>query len=259
MIDASLLVTLFALGLFGGALSGLIGIGGGIVMFPLLLYVPGVLGIGLLSVKTAASITAVQSFFGAASGAWGHGHHGRIHRRLAFDFGGPMAVTALMGSLASDHAPESLIIGVFATMAVLAAGLTFLPKPQSDAAPEPYKRRNAQLVGAAIGLAAGLVGQGGGFLFVPVMLFLLKIPLRTAIGTALVVGVATSGAVLLGRIGTAQIPYPLAAATVTGTILGARIGAALSQRAPQRALKSLLSLVVGATALKMLYSVIAAH
>lgn len=256
--DVGLLATLFSLGLFGGLLSGLIGIGGGIVMFPLLLYVPPALGATLISIKAAAAITAVQSFFGAASGAWGHKRHGHVNIRLACDFGCPMIVTALIASLASRNVSPALILGLFAAMALAAAVLMFLPRRQLENARGDYSRGNARLFGALIGIAAGIVGQGGGFLFVPVMIFLLRIPLRMAIGTALVVGVAASAAVLLGRIGTAQVPYSLALVTVIGTIVGAQVGASLSRRTPQRALKSLLSLIVGATAIKMVYSLLVA-
>jgi hypothetical protein len=55
---------------FGGALvSGLVGVGGAIVMLPLLLYGPPVLGVGRLDVKTVAAVTMVQVFVAAGSGS----------------------------------------------------------------------------------------------------------------------------------------------------------------------------------------------
>ncbi len=61
-MDATLLTAIFSLGLGGGFLSGLLGIGGGVLIFPLLLLVPPALGLAPLAVKAAAAITAVQSF-----------------------------------------------------------------------------------------------------------------------------------------------------------------------------------------------------
>jgi uncharacterized membrane protein YfcA len=70
------------------------------------------------------------------------------------------------------------------------------------------------------------------------------------------VGVASSAAVVVGRMGTAQIPYLLAGITVAGAIVGAQVGAELSQRTPRRLLRGMLSLVVLATALKMVYGLV---
>ncbi|MHB8922935.1 MAG: sulfite exporter TauE/SafE family protein, partial [Thermoleophilia bacterium] len=60
--------TLVCLGLAGGFFSGWLGIGGGIIMAPLLLYVPAALGVGDLDMKTIAGLTMVQSLFATGSG-----------------------------------------------------------------------------------------------------------------------------------------------------------------------------------------------
>lgn len=263
-MEIPLHATLFALGLLGGLLSGLVGIGGGIIMFPLLLYVPPALGLAVLSVKAAASITAVQSLLGAVSGAVAHHRHRRVYFPLALDFGGTMALTSLIGSVASNAIPEKIILVLFALLALIAGLLMLLQRPE---VPEPgvadgsyqYSRVRAWSLGAVIGLCAGLIGQGGGFLFVPVMMAFLGAPLRIAIGTALAVGVASSAAVVLGRIGTAQIPWLLTAVTVSGGIIGAQIGSELSQRLPRRTLRIILAGAIFLTAIKMVWGLVAAE
>lgn len=257
-MDSGLLATLFVLGLCGGFLSGMVGVGGGIVMFPLLLYVPAALGFAAISVKAAAAITSVQSLFGAVSGALHHHRHKRVHLPLALSFGGSMAATSFLGSLFSSVISEHWILVVFAAMASTAAILMLLPRPEveersDDQHPFTFSRLRAMGLGAGIGVCSGIVGQGGGFLFVPVLMYFLNAPLRVAIGTALAVGVAASSAVVLGRMGTAQVPYLLAGVTVAGTIIGAHLGAEISQRTPRRLLRGILSMVVLATASKMVY------
>ena len=257
-MEYELYSVLFVSGLLGGLLSGLVGIGGGIIMFPLLLYVPPAFGLAALSIKAAAAITSVQSLFGALSGAIAHHRYRRVYWPLARDFGGAMTITSLIGSVASRDVPGQWILVLFALMALIAAILMLFPRPEVaetslDTAAPAYSRPRAWALGALIGVCAGLIGQGGGFLFVPVLMAFLGMPLRIAIGTALAVGVASSIAVVLGRIGTAQIPWLLTAVTVSGGIIGAQIGSALSQRLPRRLLRGILSIVVMATALKMIY------
>lgn len=261
-MDYPLYATLLGLGFLGGVLSGLVGIGGGIIMFPLLLYVPPAFGLSALSVKAAAAITSVQSFSGALSGAWAHHRHKRVHWPMVMDFGGAMAMTSLLGSILSRAVSEHVILVLFALLALLAAVLMLLPRPQDEGADTEsfahYSRIRAWSLGAAIGLCAGLIGQGGGFLFVPVLMIFLGMPLRLAIGSALAVGVASSAAVVLGRIGTAQIPWDLTLITVTGGLIGAQIGSELSQRLPRRTLRAILAAAIIFTAIKMLWGLLSA-
>jgi len=259
-LDLALGATLFALGLIGGFTSGLVGLGGGIIMVPLLLYVPPALGVGALSMKLVAGMTSVQSFFGALSGTFGHKRHRRVSRSLAVTMGGSMALGSLAGSIASVKLSSELMLGVFAAMALVAAVMMLLPKtedgPELEAAALVYRRPLAIVIGGGIGVLSGIIGQGGAFLFIPAMMYLLHIPTRIAIGTGLVIGLASSTAVLLGRAGTAQIPVLMSAVLVAGVILGAQLGSAMSQRTPRTALRSILSVLIGATAAKIGYELL---
>ena len=259
-METGLGLTLFALGLLGGFLSGLIGIGGGIIMVPLLLYVPPALGVGLLTMKTVAGITSVQSFFGAISGAVGHKRHGRISTPLAIYLGGSMSIGALAGSIGSQFLSSEWILLVFAAMAVAAAVMMFLPQRHAEKETHvhelEFNKPLAIVIGGVIGALSGLIGQGGGFLFIPAMLFLLKIPMRIAIGTALVIGIASSTAVLIGRLGTNQIPFLMSVVLVAGVIAGAQAGSALSQHTPRRLLRGILAVLIAAVAVKICYELL---
>lgn len=255
-----LYISLFFLGLFGGFISGLLGIGGGIIMVPLLLYVPPAIGAAALGMKTVAGITSVQSFVGAASGAIGHQRFKRINARLVLLMGISMSMGALAGSVASTHVSANTMLFIFAGMALAASILMFIPRPESDNDPTAdsinFNQTLAVVSGLILGVLSGLIGQGGAFLFIPVMIYLLHIPTRIAIGSALAIGILSSIAVLIGRIGTSQIPYLMSTILVTGVVFGAQIGSIVSQRTPRAVLKRILAVLIAITAIKIWYELL---
>src|SRR5437879_8106270 len=96
-------LTLVGLGFSGAIVSGMLGVGGAIVMIPLLLYVPPLLGVGALDMKSVAGVTMVQVFVAAISGVISHRRHRAVHGRLATIGGAAMAVGMLSGALASSR------------------------------------------------------------------------------------------------------------------------------------------------------------
>src|SRR5207244_1180850 len=86
--------------------SGLIGVGGAIVMIPLLLYVPPLIGVGRLDVKAVAAITMVQVFVAVVSGVIAHGRHRAVRVRLA----APGGVALAAGSPAAALVPLLLVV-----------------------------------------------------------------------------------------------------------------------------------------------------
>ena len=251
---------LLLLGLLGGGLSGLLGIGGGIVMVPLLLYIPPLFGFPALGMKLVAGMTTVQSFAGTLSGAIGHHRFRRIHWPLVATLGVPMTVAGFLGSRYSVAVSEQVMLLIFALMALTASLLMLMPKKDA-AVEETLDDVNvhwllAIVIGTLIGTAGGIIGQGGGFLYIPAMLYLLKIPTRICIGSALSIGILSSGAVLLGRLGSGQIPWQDSLILVVGVIIGAQLGSLLSQRTPRVVLRRILAIVIFATAIKIGTSVI---
>jgi uncharacterized membrane protein YfcA len=237
-----------ALGLAGGAASGLLGVGGGIVMAPALLYLPRLLGAGEFGVKEVTGLTIAQGLLACLSGAIGHGRQGGVSGRLVGAMGPAVVVGALGGSVVSGHVEPRALALLLAGLAALAAALMWLPRAER-AEGAPLNVPLAALLALAVGFLGGLVGQGGSFLLVPLMLHVLHVPTRTAIGSNLALVLLSSAAGLLGKLATAQVPLGAAGMLALGTVPGAQAGSALSRRLPTRGLRAALGVVVGLSAL----------
>ena len=111
---------LFVLGLIGGTLSGLLGIGGGLVIVPLLLYVPQFLGVHL-DIRAATAVAVVQVTAATLSGTIAHRRRGAVHGRLAITMSVASASGALVGGVVSAYVPAELLLLTTACLATLAA------------------------------------------------------------------------------------------------------------------------------------------
>ena len=68
-----------------------------------------------------------------------------------------------------------------------------------------FHRPTAVFLGLSVGFLLGLVGQGGAFIIIPLLLYVLKIPLRVALGSTLAIGLFSSSAGLIGKTATGQV------------------------------------------------------
>lgn len=249
------LLTLGALGIVGSFVSGFVGVGGAIVMIPLLYYVPPLLTVGSLDIKHVAGVTMTQVLAASLLGAWIHGRSAMVHRKLALVGGTAMGIAALVGAVASGHMSGRALLAIFGLMTTVALPLMFV-SPAGGAESTRGTDRPFHAVGAivypgAIGIASGLVGAGGAFLLVPVLIALLRIPVRMSIGTSLAMTAVSASMGFLGKALTAQVPLWPALAVVLGSLLGAPIGARASRRTPVSVLRAMLALLIGLVAIRV--------
>jgi len=251
---------LFVLGVVGAFVSGLIGVGGAIVMIPLLLYVPPLIGVGRLDVKAVAAITMVQVFAAAVSGVIAHGRHRAINVRLAATGGVAMAAGSLAGAVASHWIPDAWLLVVFALMVSAAFVMMSLPTPPPDvtvpAEEQQYSRTLTAAVTGTVGLAAGLVGAGGAFLLVPLLLVVVGVPIRVTIGSSLAITALAATAGVVGKFVTGQIPLGPALVVALGAVPGAQLGALASRRLSDGTLKRILFSVIVLTGVRVWWHVL---
>ncbi len=241
-------LTLVSLGFVGSFVSGLVGVGGAIVMIPLLYYVPPLLTVGSLDIKHVAGVTMTQVLAASLVGAWTHWRGAMVHRTLALVGGTAMALGALIGAVASSYVSGRALLAIFGLMTAAALPLMFVP-PASRAesaagAGVSFNRAAAVSYPGAIGIASGLVGAGGAFLLVPVLIALLRIPVRISIGTSLAMTAVSASMGFMGKALTAQVPLWPALVVVVGSLLGAPLGARVSHRAPVNVLRAALAALI---------------
>jgi hypothetical protein len=251
---------LFVLGVIGAFVSGLIGVGGAIVMIPLLLYAPPLLGFDALDVKMVTGISMVQVFVAAASGVIAHGRHRAVNWSLARVGGVAMGAGSLIGAVASKYVPDSLLLIAFAVMVTIACGLMFLPEPPPDLdIPAQEKEYSASLTGViagGVGVAAGFVGAGGAWLLMPLLLVVVGVPMRVTIGSSLAITAAAATAGVVGKLATHQVPLVPALLVALGAVPGAQLGALASRRLSGVALKRLLLAVIVLTGARVWWDVL---
>src|SRR5437762_14280698 len=146
-------------GLVASFLSGLLGIGGGLVLTPLLLYLPPVVGGAAIPVKIVTGLTIVQAISGSVLGALRHRAYGNVSPRLVWLMGPPSAVASLVGAFISRDTPDNVILIVFAILAFAGGAMLLLPvTPRDELADEIHADpRLAIPIALVLGFLGGIV------------------------------------------------------------------------------------------------------
>ena len=242
------LLVLVGLSLGGAFVSGLVGVGGAVVMIPLLLYVPPLVGVGRLDVRTVTAVTMVQVFVAAVSAVLVHRRRRAVRTDLAVLGGLAMAAGSLTGAVASKYTGDRLLLLIFGLMTLAALALLFVP---TETVGQPifaerveFNRPKAATLCGGVGLVAGLVGAGGAFLLVPLLIVVVGLPIRVTIGSSLAITALAATGGVAGKVLTGQVPLSATLAVLVGAVPGAQLGALMSRRLSGSGLRRVLFLVV---------------
>lgn len=244
--------------LIASLLSGLLGIGGGLVLTPLALYLPGVVGAGALSVKLITGLTIVQALSGSVLGVLRHRRYGNVSFRLVRLMGPASAAASFAGALVSRDTSDQILLAIFAAFSLAGAIALVLPvEAQTGTVDELHVNVPLALgIAVVIGFFGGMVGIGAIAFIIAALVTLLGIPARVAVGTSLGIGFFSALAALVGKAATAQVDPVLGAIVVGAAVIGSPIGAALSQRTQPRVLLGTLAVVLVLTAARIGYQAI---
>ena len=224
-----------------GISLGLIGSGGSILTVPVLVY--------LFSVEAVAA-TAYSLFivgFTAAIGSVGYFKKGLVNIKTALVFGAPSIVAVFLTrayivpaipkevfSVADFMVTKSILMMLLFAILMVAASYSMIKKVKKDKeidlGPQKFNYPVILFEGALVGLVTGLVGAGGGFLIIPALVLLSKLPMKEAVGTSLAIVAAKSLIGFFGEGSETVIDWSLLSIVSAFATVGIFIGLYLSKK-----------------------------
>ena len=239
------------LGFLIGLSLGALGAGGSIVAVPALVYVAG------QDPKAATTSSLILVGVAATIGLGSHLRVGHVRVGTGLAFGLAGVGGSLAGSGVNRHVdPDVLLLG-FSALVLIAAWRMFVGCPTCTKVGEERSSRSlvvtggvltrtrlearqvvlVLVAGSAVGFLTGLFGVGGGFVIVPALALVLRLPMPEAIGTSLIVIAINCGVALASRLATTSVDWaltaPFALTAIAGVIAGGRLADRLD---PERSL-----------------------
>lgn len=253
-LDFGWIITLFAIGFLGSFISGMVGIGGSIIKYPMLLYIPPALGFVAFTAQEVSAISAVQVFFATLAGIFAYRKGGLINKRLVLYMGIPIVVGSFIGGYGSKFLSDSAINLTYAVLALIAAIMMFFPKKGVDDEDYSNIRFNiviASISAAIVGILSGIVGAAGAFITVPIMLVVLKIPTRVAIASSLAITFISSIGSTVGKVMGGHMLLVPSILMVIASIIASPLGAKAGKKMNVKVLQWILAGLITATVIKI--------
>lgn len=264
-MDVILYVLMLALGLLASFLSGLLGIGGAIINYPLMLFMPDALGVAAFSAQEVSSMSMFQVFFGSLAGVLAYrkkqvlastSEPSFIHKGLVFYMGSSILLGSLIGGAGSKYVSNDTINIIYGVLAIVAVILMLIPNKEKKVQEEiQFNKWIAIVLAMVVGIVSGIVGAGGAFILIPIMLNVLNIPIRTTIASSLAIVFISAVGGVIGKVTAGHIPIMPTIFVVIGSLFGAPLGSHISSRINPKVLRYSLVILIAATAVKIWSSV----
>jgi uncharacterized membrane protein YfcA len=225
-------LTLSLGGLIAGCLAGVSGIGGGLLLVPLMVSV------GLTPVQAIGTTTFAKLMI-AASGSWQNWRMGNLDFQRVATLGLPSLVSAQMGAYVANRLPSYLLLSAFGGFLLANICLIDLrrrvnqPKQTGKSQPQPWSLIVWRAIaGSTAGLLPGLFGVGGGVILVPLQMMLFGETMQIAVQTSLGVVFLSSLSACIGHTLSGNVLFSEGLVLgITGAI-GAQLGTRLLQKLP---------------------------
>ncbi len=225
-LTLTLIVALLVSGLIAGLFGSLIGVGGGVILLPILHF-----GLGYPS-HLAVGTSLLIVMFSSASGSYGH----LIRKNVSIDtfkwsapaaIGGVIVGSWLFTLLGHNSPLLGLLLGIaFIIPAILMIWESLFPdKFASSLDKLLINKKYMILLGLITGTLTGLLGLGGGYLLVPGLIYLFHLPVTLAMGTSLAIIFPVSIIGSIFKLSGGYVDILAALIASAGTVIGAQIGA----------------------------------
>jgi len=239
----------FASAILIGVSLGLIGGGGSILTVPVLVYILGVNPV--LATAYSLFVVGSTSLVGAAT----YMKKGLVNYKTALVFAIPSFIAVfLTRKFLVPALPDPLFtvgeaiitknigIMVFFALIMLAASYSMITAKKcvdcDEDEPVVFNFPMIALEGSVVGVITGIVGAGGGFLIIPALVLLAKLPMKMAVGTSLLIIAAKSLIGFLGDLSSQTIDWQMLLIFTSLSIVGIFIGSGLSKRINEKILKT---------------------
>ncbi len=215
-------------GLAAGILAGLLGIGGGVLMVPLLL----VFGV---NVDQAAATSLLAILITATTGSWQNWRMGYLQPRQVLLLAMPAIALVIVGTEFGELLPEHWRRAAFGTLLLANIYLvSFKKRVVTTAHPNPISPIAARLItGSSSGFMAGLFGVGGGVIMVPLQILLMNTGMKTAVRNSLAVISLTSLVACIHNGLKGDIVYGAGLSLGLGGLVGVQISARFLPKLPE--------------------------
>ncbi len=250
-----------------GILAGLLGIGGGLVIVPMLVFCLGLQGLDSPQIMQIALATSMASImFTAVSSFMAHHRRGAVAWDIVRRIVPGILVGTLAGSFLASSVPSDWLKGFFVLFLLYVSTQMFKPARITSSRPLPG-RAGMFGAGGTIGVFSALVGIGGGTLSVPFMAWH-GVELHRAIGTSAAIGfpIAIAGSIgyVYNGLGVGGLPagslgfvyLPALAGIVLVSVLTAPLGVRLAHKLPVARLRRVFAVLLLVVALKMFVSLL---
>ena len=228
---------LFLIGTMG-LILGLLGGGGSILTVPILVYVLGI------EAHSAIAFSLVLVGSTALVGALLHQQHCQLAWKqglLFVAFGAPLN---FLGAQLSARLPAGILLIFFGVLMSVCGAVMLVKRTEPEGFACERSVWPAVVSGAAVGFLAGFLGVGGGFMIVPSLVLFLRMPIKTATGTSLLVITANSGVALFGHRHGLNLGGLLLVELVPAALAATYLGVWLAQKLSPRHLREIFGVAV---------------
>ena len=237
---------LIPLGFAAGLLGSIIGLGGGIIIVPVLTFFG-------FSPALAASNSIFAVFSNAIASSISYAKQRRIEYSIGLKLGLLSIPGTVVGALISSEITPSLFKILFAIILIFASVYIFSKRKIEPKKYNISKQIMILAIGASFvaGIMSGLFGVGGGIIFVPLMVIAMGLSMKNAAPTSQFILLFASGSALVTHTLLGHPDFYQALLLATGAFVGGLVGARLSLEIKENSLKILISIVMVAAAVKM--------